>query len=125
MLDRMSHVVALGPDDQVSVRMPSADERVAHDLAEDEPVIEVRRWNGTTEIRPTRDTIFSFVSADAEPDLAARLARIRRIIDDLREAIADGRQIPTEEQLVVRYQVSRTTLRRALAELRARELRET
>jgi DNA-binding GntR family transcriptional regulator len=124
MLFRMSHVVALGADDQASVRMPSADERVAYDIAEEEPVVEIRRWNGTTEVYPTRDTLFSFVPAGSEPDHAARLATIRQIVDDLREAVADGRQIPTEEQLVVRYGVSRTTLRRALAELRARGLLE-
>jgi DNA-binding GntR family transcriptional regulator len=124
MLDRMSHVVGLGADDQASVRMPSADERAAYGVAEDEPVVEVRRWNGTTEIHPTRGTSFSFVSGDAEPDHAARLAKIRQIVDDVEEAVARGRPIPTEERLVVRYGVSRTTLRRALAELRSRGLLE-
>lgn len=124
MLDRMSHVVGLGADDQASVRMPSADERSTYGIAEDEPVVEVRRWNGTTEIHPTRDTFFSFVSGDAEPDRAARLATIQQIVDDLRQAAADGSPIPTEERLVVRYGVSRATLRRALADLRARGLLE-
>jgi hypothetical protein len=124
MLDRMSHVVALGADDQASVRMPSADERVAYDVAQDEPVVEIRRWDGTIEIYPTHDTFFSFVPAGSGPDHAARLATIQQIVDEMAEAIADGQQIPTEERLVIRYEVSRTTVRRALAELRSRGLLE-
>jgi GntR family transcriptional regulator len=47
----------------------------------------------------------------------------RQIADHLREAIRDGRlspgeQLPSESQLVEHYDVTRTTVRQALAELR-------
>jgi hypothetical protein len=48
MLHRMSHVVTLGADDRARVRMPSADERLTYGIAEDEPVVEIPRWNGTS-----------------------------------------------------------------------------
>lgn len=111
----MTQVVALGADDQARVRMPSAAERRTYGLADDEPVVEIRRWNGTTEVHGTSGREFAFVSGDLEPDKEARLTMIQQIVSDLRSSD----RVPTEEQLVVRYGVSRTTVRRALSELRA------
>jgi hypothetical protein len=102
--------------------MPSAVERAEYHLAEAEPVVEIQRWDGTTEIHRTRGASFSFVSGDLDPDQLPRLAKIQQIADEIRGAIASGRlrpgeRIPTEEQLVVQYGVSRATVRRVLAEL--------
>lgn len=119
----MTHTVYLGVGDEWRVRMPSTAERETHQLAADEPVIEVLRWNGTTEIHGTRETLFTSEADTPEAAPSPRLTTIRQIADDLREAIATGRlrpgdPIPTEEQLVVRYGVSRSTVRAALAEIR-------
>lgn len=83
--------VPIGEDDQARVRMPAAAERQAYGLAADEPVVEIWRWNGTTEIHATRGTAFMFVSAEHEPDRQSRLATIARMVDDLTATVRAGR----------------------------------
>jgi Bacterial regulatory proteins, gntR family len=116
----VADLVPLGEDDQARVRMPLAAERNTYALAGDEPVVEVRRWNGTTDIHPASGKVFAFVSGEHEPGREQRLATIRRMVDDLAAILCSGRSLPPEERLVVRYEVSRTTVRRALAQLRDR-----
>jgi hypothetical protein len=50
----MTDVVPLRPGDEALVRMPTTAEHRAHDLDQDEPVIEIRRQDGTTEVYGAR-----------------------------------------------------------------------
>jgi hypothetical protein len=115
-----NELVTLGEDDRAMVRMPSAAERDAYGLAGDEPVVEVRRWDGATEIHPASGKAFAFVLGEHEPDREGRLATVQTMVDELAATLSRGCQLPPEERLVMRYEVSRTTLRRALAQLRDR-----
>ncbi len=49
-MSTMTDVVPLRPGDEAVVRMPTTAEHRAHGLDRDEPVIEIRRQDGTTEI---------------------------------------------------------------------------
>jgi hypothetical protein len=50
----MTDVVPLRPGDEALVRMPTTAEHRAHHLDRDEPVIEIRRQDGTTEVYGAR-----------------------------------------------------------------------
>lgn len=50
----MTDVVPLRPGDEAVVRMPTAAEHRAHHLDRDQPVIEIRRRDGTTEVYEAR-----------------------------------------------------------------------
>lgn len=44
--------VPVGPGDRMKLRMPSPEERQAHQLAEGEPAIEIQREDGAIEVHP-------------------------------------------------------------------------
>jgi hypothetical protein len=46
----MTQVVPLRPGDEAVVRLPTAAEHRAHHLDQDEPVVEIRRRDGTREV---------------------------------------------------------------------------
>jgi hypothetical protein len=50
----MTDVVPLRPGDEAVVRMPTTAEHRTHHLDRDEPVIEIRRQDGTTEVYAAR-----------------------------------------------------------------------
>jgi hypothetical protein len=50
----MTDVVPLRPGDEALVRMPTSTEYRKHHLDRDEPVIEIRRQDGTTEVYGAR-----------------------------------------------------------------------
>ncbi|MBX6354768.1 MAG: hypothetical protein IRZ05_02810 [Micromonosporaceae bacterium] len=50
----MTDVVPLRPGDEALVRMPTVAEHRAHHLDQDEPVIEIRRQDGRTEVYGAR-----------------------------------------------------------------------
>lgn len=61
------------------------------------------------------------------PDRGKKGKKWEHIAEDLRQAIAarhypSGSKLPTEEKLVKAYRVSRTTVRRAISELKAEKL---
>lgn len=111
-------VEPLGVDDTARVRLPTAEECASCGLVADEPVVEIQRWDGNTELYQGRGACFSFVGPEQDPGNGARLAKLREIAADLSSVLRSGQQLPTEERMVVRYQVSRRTLRRALREVR-------
>lgn len=66
---------------------------------------------------------------DFEPEFDPERAKSLQIANDLRQAIVSGRlsagqRVPAELQLIEQYSVSRTTVRRALADLRTEGLVE-
>ena len=46
----MTQVVPLRPGDEAVVRLPTTVEHRAHHLDQDEPVVEIRRRDGSTEV---------------------------------------------------------------------------
>lgn len=46
----MTEVVPLRPGDEAVVRLPTTAEHRAHHLDQDEPVVEIRRRDGSTEV---------------------------------------------------------------------------
>jgi hypothetical protein len=50
----MVTAIPLGPGDEAVVRMPTPAERRDHRLGKDEPVIEIRRGDGTSEVHGAR-----------------------------------------------------------------------
>jgi hypothetical protein len=52
----MVTAIPLGPGDEAVVRMPTPAERRDHRLGEGEPVIEIRRGDGTSEVHAARRT---------------------------------------------------------------------
>lgn len=66
---------------------------------------------------------------DFEPEFDPERAKSLQIANDLRQAIVGGKlgageRVPAELQLIQQYSVSRTTVRRALADLRTEGLVE-
>jgi DNA-binding GntR family transcriptional regulator len=66
---------------------------------------------------------------DFEPEFDPERAKSLQIANDLRQAIVSGKlspgeRVPAELQLIQQYTVSRTTVRRALADLRTEGLVE-
>jgi DNA-binding GntR family transcriptional regulator len=66
---------------------------------------------------------------DFEPEFDPERAKSLQIANDLRQAIVSGKlnpgeRVPAELQLIQQYSVSRTTVRRALADLRTEGLVE-
>jgi hypothetical protein len=50
----MTDSIVLGSGDRMRARMPSQSERTVHRLAEDEPVVEIHRRDGTVETYDAR-----------------------------------------------------------------------
>jgi hypothetical protein len=107
----------------VTVRMPSATEQRIYHLADDEPALEIVRSNGTVEVHGTGLTEVVFVACDSASYGRSPAAKWQRIVEDVRRAVAagglrPGDQLPSEDQFATRYGTSRTTIRRAIAEIR-------
>jgi Bacterial regulatory proteins, gntR family len=119
----MALAVPVGAGDRVTIRMPSGTERQNYHLAAGEPAIEIRRPNGTVEVHGAGLIEVVFMASDPEPTESSPVAKRQRIVADVRRAVVTGGlrpgdQLPSEDQLVTRYDASRTTVRRALADIR-------
>jgi DNA-binding GntR family transcriptional regulator len=119
----MALAVPIGAGDRVTIRMPTPSERQTNHLADDEPVLEIRRTDGTVEILDGAPTEVVFMASNPELGRASHVAKLQHIVADLQRAMATGGlrpgdQLPTEEQLATRYHAGRSTVRHALAEIR-------
>jgi hypothetical protein len=119
----MALAVPVGAGDRVTIRMPSETERQTYHLADDEPAIEIVRPDGTVEIHGAGPMEVVFVSRASEPDGRSPAAHWQHIVADVRQAVAagglrPGDQLASEDQLATAYRTSRTTVRRALSEIR-------